>query len=267
MSQEEIIEQLQRENGQLREENAHLRAENQSLHGLVEQLSAQVHELKGRVEKDSHNSSKPPSTDGYAKKTRSLRQKSGKKPGGQKGHPGSTRSLVQTPDEIIVVRPQTCAHCQSSLQEGRVEGYERRQRVDLPEIKAQITEYQAQDVRCPNCQRVTRGRFPDGIQASVQYGPMIKGIALYLLYGQLLPYVRTAELLTDVYGLHLSPGTLETFVAEGADRLVETEELIKQALRDAEVTGNDETGIRVQGVLHWLHVARTDRLTGLSGPS
>jgi transposase len=261
MSQEEIIEQLQKENEKLREENAQLRVENQDLCGQVEQLSKQVHELKGRVDKDSHTSHKPPSTDGYAKKKRSLREKSGKKPGGQEGHTGSTRNLVQTPDEIVVLYPEKCAHCQASLQGLPTEGCERRQRIDLPEIKAQVTEYQAQDVRCPSCQHVTRGTWPDSVRASVQYGPTIKGVALYLLYGQFLPYARTAELLTDLCGCHLSPGTLETFVAEGADRLVETEELIKQALRDAEVMGNDETGIRVQGVLHWLHVARTDKLT------
>ena len=262
MSQEEQIEQLQRENGKLRQENAQLRAENQQLREQVGQLGTRLHELEGRVSKDSHNSSKPPSTDGYAKKTRSLRQKSGKKPGGQEGHAGSTRHFVEMPDEIIMVRPEKCAHCQASLQqELPAEGYQRRQRIDLPEIKAQVTEYQALDVRCPSCQHVTRGTFPDEVRASIQFGPMLKGIALYLLYGQLLPYARTAELLSDVCGCPLSPGTLEAFVAEGADRLVETEELIKQALRAAEVMGTDETGVRVQGVLHWLHVARTDKLT------
>ena len=262
MSQEEQIEQLQRENGKLRQENAQLRAENQQLREQVGQLGTRLHELEGRVSKDSHNSSKPPSTDGYAKKTRSLRQKSGKKPGGQEGHAGSRRHFVQMPDEIIMVRPEKCAHCQASLQqELPAEGYQRRQRIDLPEIKAQVTEYQALDVRCPSCQHVTRGTFPDEVRASIQFGPMLKGIALYLLYGQLLPYARTAELLSDVCGCPLSPGTLEAFVAEGADRLVETEELIKQALRAAGVMGTDETGVRVQGVLHWLHVARTDKLT------
>jgi transposase len=262
MSQEEQIEQLQRENGKLRQENGQLRAENEPLREQVGQLGTRLHELEGRVSKDSHNSSKPPSTDGYAKKTRSLRQKSGKKPGGQEGHAGSRRHFVQMPDEIIIVRPKKCAHCQASLQqELPAEGSERRQRIDLPEIKAQVTEYQALDVRCPSCQHVTRGTFPQEVRASIQFGPMLKGIALYLLYGQLLPYARTAELLSDVCGCHLSPGTLEAFVAEGADRLVETEELIKQALRAAEVMGTDETGVRVQGVLHWLHVARTDKLT------
>jgi transposase len=261
MSQEEIIEQLQRENGKLREENAQLRAENHCLKEQMEQLSTRVQKLEGRVAKDSHNSGKPPSSDGYARKTRSLRQKSGKKPGGQAGHRGRTLHLVDTPDEVIVVRPQICAHCQASLQGVQALGMQRRQMVDLPQILAQVTEYQAHDVRCPGCQHVTRGTFPDEVRASVQYGPMVKGIALYLLYGQLLPYARTAELWADVCGCELSPGTLEAIVAEGADLLVETEEQIKQALRAAEVLGTDETGMRVQGVLHWLHTARTETLT------
>jgi len=261
MSQEEIIEQLQRENGKLREENAQLRAENHGLKEQMEELSMRVQKLEGRVAKDSHNSSKPPSTDGYGRKTRSQRQKSGKKPGGQAGHRGRTLHLVETPDEVIVVRPQTCAHCQASLQGVQALGMQRRQLVDLPQILTQVTEYQAHDVRCPGCQHVTRGTFPDEVRALVQYGPMVKGIALYLLYGQLLPYARTAELLADVCGCELSPGTLEAIVAQGADLLVETEEQIKQALRAAEVMGTDETGMRVQGVLHWLHTARTETLT------
>ncbi len=261
MSQEEQIEHLQRENGTLREENAQLRAENQRLQEQVEQLSRQMHELKGRVAKDSHTSSKPPSSDGYAKRTRSLRQKSGKAPGGQEGHPGRTLQLVQTPDETIILRPQTCAHCQASLQGSQAMGMERRQTIDLPPIKPQVTEYQALEVPCPECGSLTRGSFPQEVGSVVQYGPLLKGIALYLLYGQLLPYARTAELLADVCGCHLSPGTLEAFVRQAADRLVEAEEQIKQALRTAEIIGTDETGIRVQGVLQWLHVARTDTLT------
>jgi transposase len=262
MSQEEQIEQLQRENGNLRQENAQLRLENQQLREQVGQLGTRLHALEGRVAKDSHNRSKPPSTDGYAKKTKSLRQKSGKQPGGQPGHAGSRRPFVQLADEIISLRPQKCVHCQASLpQDLAAEGYQRRQRIDLPEIKAQVTEYQALQVRCPSCQQVSRGTFPDEVATSIQFGPMLKGLALYLLYGQLLPSARTAELLSDVCGCHLSPGTLEAFVAEGAERLVETEELIKHALRAAEVLGADETGVRVQGVLQWVHVARTDQLT------
>src|SRR5947209_19650412 len=114
MSMKGIIEELQAENVQLREQNAQLTAENHQLREQVEQLGTRLHELEGRVAKDSHTSHKPPSTDGYAKKTRSLRQKSGKQPGGQAGHAGSTHHFVQTRDEISVVGPAKCAHCQAS---------------------------------------------------------------------------------------------------------------------------------------------------------
>lgn len=207
MSQEEIIEQLQRENGKLREENGQLRAENHCLKEQMEELSTRVQKLEGRVAKDSHNSGKPPSTDGYGRKTRSLRQKSGKKAGGQAGHRGRRLHLVETPDEVIVVRPETCAHCRASLQGVQALGMQRRQLVDLPQILTQVTEYQAHDVRCPGCQHMTRGIFPDEVRASVQYGPMVKGIALYRLYGQLLPSARTAELLANRCGCELSPAT------------------------------------------------------------
>jgi transposase len=236
-------------------------AENAQLHELVKKLSERVHELEGRVGKDSRTSHKPPSSDGYAKKTRSLRQRSGKKPGGQEGHPGSTRELAETPDEIVVLHPKTCVNCQASLDQVSACGIERRQQVDLPPIQAHVIEYQAKTVRCPQCQYLTQASFPPQVRARIQYGPMLKALALYLLYGQLLPYARTAELLSDLCGCPLSPGTLETFVAEGADRLVESEEQIKQRLREAEVIGADETGVRVEGRLHWLHTARTETLT------
>ena len=116
MKMKELIDELQAENAQLREQNGQLRAENHQLREQVEELSRQVHELVGRLAKDSSNSSKPPSTDGYAKKKRSLRQKSGKKPGGQAGHPGGTRGLMEHPNEIVVLRPEKCEHCQTSLQ-------------------------------------------------------------------------------------------------------------------------------------------------------
>src|SRR5947199_10049437 len=128
MSQEAPIEHLQKEKGQLR-------AENQQLREQVEQLGRRLHELEGRVARDSHTSSKPPSTDGYAKKTRNLRKSSGKKPGGQQVHAGSTRHCVERPNEIIMLRPQKCANFQASLHERPGEGDERRHRLELPQPK------------------------------------------------------------------------------------------------------------------------------------
>jgi transposase len=275
MSPEVMIEQLQAENAQLREQYAQVLAENARVsaayarveaenHQFQEQLKKleeRVHELEGRVVKDSSTSHKPPSSDGYGKKTKSLRQRSGRTAGGQKGHEGSTHEWVEEADEVVVLHPERCTHCQANLDEGTACGVERRQQVDLPLMRAHVTEYQAEIVRCPQCQECTQASFPPQVRARMQYGPMLKGIALYLLYGQLLPYARTAELLSDLCGCPLSPGTLESFVAEGAERLGETEEQMKQGLREAEVIGADETGVRVEGKLYWLHTARSESLT------
>src|SRR6476659_8966043 len=100
------------------DENALLRAENARLREQVEALGTLVHELQARLAKDSHNSGKPPSSDGLGRKTRSLRKKSGKKPGGQLGHRGETLRLVATPDKVVEHRPVVCAQCQSPLSAG-----------------------------------------------------------------------------------------------------------------------------------------------------
>src|SRR5260221_7301744 len=122
------------------DENAQLRAENAALRAEVTALVARVQELEGRRAKDSHNSSKPPSSDGLARKTRSLRQRSGKKPGGQIGHRGETLRLVAVPDAVVEHRPVVCAACQEALREDApVVTRERRQVQDLPSVRLGIT--------------------------------------------------------------------------------------------------------------------------------
>src|SRR5262245_2232517 len=129
---------------------AALTAENAHLREQVEALGALVQELQARLVKDSHNSSKPPSSDGLGRKSRSLRKKSGKKPGGQLGHWGETLHLVTTPDVVMEQRPAVCVSCQAPLgQDTPVVGRERRQVADVPPVRLQITEYQALHVRCP----------------------------------------------------------------------------------------------------------------------
>src|SRR5579872_5578093 len=116
----------------------------------IAQLSAYVRELEGRLAKDSHNSSKPPSSDGLERKTKSLRRRSGKKPGGQLGHRGETLRLVAEPDAVVEHRPATCSGCQMPLDAtAPVVLRERRQVQDLPPQRLQITEHQALHVRCP----------------------------------------------------------------------------------------------------------------------
>jgi transposase len=225
-------------------------------------LVARVQELEARLAKDSHNSHKPPSSDGLARKTKSLRRKSGKKPGGQLGHHGQTLRLVAEPDAVVAHRPAVCTGCQAPLDTtAPVVRRERRQVQELPPLRLQITEHQALHVRCPACQAVSVGSFPPAAPSRTQYGPRLRAFAVYLVEQQLVPYARVRELLRDLFGVALSGGTLVAWVRAAATTLEPVEEQIKAALGRAPVLHSDETGVRQRGHLAWAHVASTARLT------
>lgn len=238
--------------------------------GLVEQLqhtlavlTARVEALESRLGKDSHNSHKPPSSDGLSrgKKPKSLRGRSGKPSGGQPGHPGTTLLPVETPDARQVHTPSACAHCGSAL-EGIVPcARERRQVFDLPPLSFFVTEHEAETVRCRECRQCTSGTFPTGVTQAVQYGPGVRALSVYLQSYQLLPYARTQELLRDLFGASPCQGTLARALEEAAERLEPVEEAIRQALHQAAVAHFDETGIRAEAKLLWLHGAGTERLS------
>jgi transposase len=228
----------------------------------VEELGALVQELQARLAKDSHNSGKPPSSDGLGRKSRSLRKKSGKKAGGQIGHRGETLHLVGAPDAVAEHRPANCSNCQAQLSEAAVVVLrERRQVQDLPVTRLQITEHQALHVRCPTCAHISVGVFPAAALSRAQYGPRLRALAVYLLEQQLVPYARLRALLADLFGAHVSLGTLVRWVRQAAQTLEPVEDQIKSALRHAPVVHSDETGVRRSGSLAWAHVASTSQLT------
>jgi transposase len=242
------------------------------LEALVEQqreqiaaLLERVHDLEARLAKDSHNSGKPPSSDGLgrvARKTKSLRKRSDKKPGGQLGHRGKTLRLVATPDVVVERRPAVCAGCQAPLAaDALVVLRERRQVQDLPPLRLVVREHQALHVRCPACQAVTVGALPAEAPSRAQYGPHLRALVVYLIEQQLVPYGRVRELLADLFGASLSLGTLVAWVQQAAIALEPVEAQIKVALRQVPVLHNDETGVRQAGRLAWAHVASTQRLT------
>jgi transposase len=248
-------------------ENAILR---QRLDEMLERnalLVERVRDLEARLAKDSHNSSKPPSSDGFKRqlpRTRSLRRKTGKKPGGQIGHFGETLHLVAEPDAVVEHRPMVCAACQTPLAvagAADVVARERRQVQELPAIRLHITEHQALHVRCPVCQQVTSGAFAPEAPSRAQYGPRLRALAVYLVAQQFVPYARTRDLLADLTGARLSVGTLVEWVQHGAETLKPVEDDLKAALHCAPVLHNDETGVRRSGRLAWAHVASTARLT------
>lgn len=242
------------ENARQREQIAELVAQNAA-------LGVRIQELEARLAKDSHNSSKPPSSDGLARKTKSLRRRSGKKPGGQLGHPGETLRLVAMPDAVVEHRPRICATCQAPLDEAIVVLGERRQVYELPALRLVVQEHRALHVRCPHCQAVSVGTFPPAAPSRAQYGPRLRALAVYLVEQQFVPYGRVRELLADLFGVSLSVGTLVTWIQQSAVVLAPVDAQLKAALRQAPVLHNDETGVRRNGRLAWAHVASTSRLT------
>jgi transposase len=267
MMQEDDLQLLREENTALREENATLRvlvAELLPLKTQVEQLSAQVKTLENCLSKDSHNSHLPPSSDRFArqpKKTRSLRQKSGKKAGGQPGHDGSTLLQVSEPDHVVVHAVKTCTFCQQDLQAEPVLQIERRQVWDLPPKRLLVWEHQSEQKSCPHCQQITQALFPIGISAPVQYGPAFGAVGVYLVQQQLLPYERACETLRDLTGASVRVGTLQNWVVRCAEHLRPIETLLKERLQQVEVLHQDETGLYVMGKRMWMHVSATATLT------
>ncbi len=242
------------------EQMARLVADHQA---QIAELTARIERLEAQLKTDSHNSHKPPSSDGPAKlpPRRSQRRRSGKKSGGQAGHPGATLLQVEQPDTVIPHRAPACAQCGTSLAEAPVVGRERRQVVDLPVTRPQVTEHQAVRVCCPHCQTITAGQFPADVTQPVQYGPGVKALAVYLQTYQHLPFERTQEYFHVVHQLDLSEGTLATAQATCAAALEPTETAIREAVTQAEVAHFDETGLRLLCLTYWLHVASTARLT------
>lgn len=225
-------------------------------------LEAEAVELKRRLAQNSRNSSRPPSSDGLAKPPapKSLRGRSGRKPGGQHGHEGHRLERVEHPDEVIVHTPVLCGGCGNDLAGGDLVGEEARQVFDLLPVRLTVSEHRCQRRRC-GCGHVTGAAFPAGVGAPTQYGPRVRALAVYLTVAQHLPYQRAATLLGDWLGAPLSPATLVAFVKDGAADLGEFLDRVHRQIIDSPVVHFDETGARAGGRLRWLHCASTETLT------
>lgn len=223
-------------------------------------LTAKVAEIEGRLAQNSRNSSKPPSSDGLKKpKPKSQRQAGQHPKGGQKGHAGHTLKQVARPDRIEAHTPPShCDACQRPLADAVV--VERRQVFDIPPLSCEVTEHRVLQARCA-CGKAHRGEFPAGITAPVQYGPRLKAAVVHLTHHHMLPVARTGALMGDLFGLPLSQATVLAMAEEAGTLLAPTVENIGQALQAALVAHADETGLRVAGKLHWLHVLCTTVLT------
>src|SRR5215475_1782114 len=236
------------------------------IEALVQHATKQgeaLHALQARLAKDSRNSSKPPSSDSYrkVKRTESLR-KSGEKPnGGQPGHEGHTLSASDAPDRIEMHGVEQCARCQASLVGIEVAGYEERQVFDMPAIRIEVTAHRAEIKVCPACGYPSTGSFPDAVTHTVQYGPTVATWASYFTNYHHIPVERTTEIFADLVQHRVSEATVLKASEDLATCLAPFTDAVKDLLRDAAVLHVDESGLRVTGKLHWLHVASTGRLT------
>lgn len=236
---------------------AALRAENAA-------LKARMAELERRLELNSSNSGKPPSSDGLKKpaRVRNLRERSGKKPGGQMGHKGETLRQVTDPDVVVDHYPPACSTCGVGLDLETSVGHSVRQVFDLPEPQPLVvTEHRAHDCQCTACGAKTRAPFPDGVNAPVQYGARITAFVIYLLHYQLLPENRLAALMADLFGVKVAAATIARMSRTCAERLRGFAATVRDLVAGAQVKHMDETGFRIGGKTQWLHVASTALLT------
>lgn len=235
----------------LEDEMVVLREENHALKGRIGELEAQVRT-------NSRNSSKPPSSDGLGKPApKSLRKSSGRPPGGQAGHEGTTLRQVANPDVIVRHEPPQCGGCGADLAGASVVGTTRAQVFDIPPIKLHVVEHQIITRQC-QCGSTTAGHAPAGVNAPVQYGPSAQAVMIYLFAGQFLSRERTAHALSDLFGAPISPATVAAATTRAAEDLAPFVSHIGAQIAAAAVAHFDETGLRCEGRLAWMHSASTE---------
>jgi transposase len=231
----------------------------------LSELERRCRELSGRLAQNSRNSSRPPSTDGPAKPVRKcLRTKTGRRPGGQLGHPGNTLQPVAKPDHVLVhpLNRCTCGCCQGcSLAAVPVLGYEKRQVFELPQKPLEVSEHRAEIKCCPVSGVRVVAAFPPQVNAPAQYGPRFRGQMVYLHHEHFLPYTRLTQICEVLYGQPLSEATVVTASERLYTHLAPFEHRLWVLLPKAAANNCDETGMRVAGKLYWLHVVSNARLT------
>lgn len=230
---------------------------------LTQKQTQTLQALQDQLSKDSHNSSKPPYSDGLKKKPRtgSLRKPGSNPTGGQKGHEGHRLEPVDKPDHIVIHEVKKCSHCHINLEEVAVADYKKRQVFDIPPIRIEVTEHQAEIKSCPHCGHLTEASFPADITQSTQYGAGVKSHAAYFTTEHYIPLERTAQMFEDIYGHRVSEAVILQSTHDCAKEVTPSNEEIKKQIIASDVANFDESGIRIKGKNHWLHVASTAELT------
>ena len=247
---------------QREEEIARLRAENAALYERIRELESLLADLEERVRRTPRNSSMPPSQEGLSKPpvpNRAQRRAEKRRQGKQPGDEGKHLAQVADPTEIVVHEPVDCPECGADLSEAEILGHEVRQVFEV-EVRRHVTEHRLQRRRCTcGCEAVAQA--PEEATAPACYGPGIRALACYLAVFQHIPYDRMAQFFADVLGLPVSTGALVKMVHEGGGRLGFFSDVVRDLLKEAPAVHFDETGARVTGRLHWVHVASNALLT------
>ena len=226
---------------------------------LILQLWDRLDKLEALLLKNSSNSSKPPSSDGFERKPKSRRVAGRASPGGQKGHPGSTLKRCAVADEVqLQPPPPQCLACGSKLdlRLATVESHGR-QVIDLPPVRVKVVEHRLQSVRC-RCGKLHMGRYPEAVTQAVQYGPAIKAILVYLTQYQHVPMKRCTRAMQDLFGVQLSPASVHAAIRQAHAAVMPIVQALGESMLQAPVVHFDETGMRVGKTLHWMHSASTD---------
>ena len=233
------------------------------LFDILEEHEVHIKHLEDIIAKNSKNSHKPPSTDKLKKgikKPINLRVKTGRKPGGQKGHKGYTLKQVEDPDNQVNLHCNGHCACGENLSQLSVSNIVKRQVFDIPEIKIKVTEFCADVVIC-DCGQKHTASFPEGVNCYAQYGTRIKSFATYFTNYQLIPYERCEELFKDLFKVSISKGTLVTINKRASELLESTNDYIKDKITDSSIVHFDESGFYIDGIRVWIHTATTKDLT------
>lgn len=229
----------------------------------IKELESEIAKLKERTERNPRNSSMPPSAEGLSKPPANRAERRAKTRGKQPGDPGRHLAQVADPDEVISHRPERCCRCERSLIDAEVLSRETRQVFEVPRKKAFVTEHQMLSLKC-RCGAKTKACAPPEATAPACYGPGIRALAVYLSVYQHVPYERLSEIFSDLLGISISVGTLTEMVLQAGGRLGLFTDVVTDLLKDAPVVHMDETGARVNGSLHWIHVASSSLYTLLA---
>lgn len=222
----------------------------------LEALEKENQELKNRLAKyetpkNSNNSSVPPSKDENRPKRKSLREKTGRKPGGQKGRKGNTLKMVEAPDITQKHIPDYCNCCGKDLSIFPYEFAGKRQVFDIPTIKINVTEHQVFKKVC-YCGHETTSSYPSGVNVPVSYGQNIESLVGYFHSRQYLPFMRMKELFNTVFQLPISEGGIHYLLNRLVKKAQPAYDMIKQKLLSNNLpVGSDETGMKVCGNKHW----------------